>query len=295
MVLKLGSRGAEVEAWQRFLNDQGLGPLDADGDFGPVTRDVTRAFQRAQELADDGAVGPRTLAAAGLLGFAPGPARRDVWHPPSESPPPSAVNAGPLFGDRFSRVLASAEERVGAEPAHVLTVLGLESGLDPHVENDQGARGLWQRLAWKGPRGERILYAEEDPANQLADALVFWRAQMATFRVTRFPSLEHFYCLNLAPARLAGDVAAPGTVLYDQRLHPRSYLANRGLDPPLKEAVPGCFVGPKGERDEGVPRKGQILLADLGPPLRKAGSRFAERIRRELEEASVVSRGSGTA
>jgi hypothetical protein len=71
-VLRRGSEGEEVRRWQYFLIGQGLFTASADGVFGPLTERATRAFQHRARLAADGAVGPKTYAAALLRNFDPG-------------------------------------------------------------------------------------------------------------------------------------------------------------------------------------------------------------------------------
>jgi peptidoglycan L-alanyl-D-glutamate endopeptidase CwlK len=61
--LKLGSSGAGVTELQQLLQQQGFDPGAVDGQFGPGTDAAVRAFQRSVGLADDGVVGPNTLAA----------------------------------------------------------------------------------------------------------------------------------------------------------------------------------------------------------------------------------------
>ena len=58
-VLRLGSRGALVEDWQRILNTVG-GHLTEDGVFGPATAEATRQFQRQSQLRATGVVGTET-------------------------------------------------------------------------------------------------------------------------------------------------------------------------------------------------------------------------------------------
>jgi len=67
--LRLNANGDDVTTWQTFLRDKGFyaGPLD--GRFGQGTFDATRAFQRAQQLVDDGAVGNQTYGAAMQAGL----------------------------------------------------------------------------------------------------------------------------------------------------------------------------------------------------------------------------------
>ena len=63
-VLRLGSTGAGVQNWQRFLNQVARTGLSVDGAFGPKTISATKAWQRAHGLLADGVVGKdtRTLA-----------------------------------------------------------------------------------------------------------------------------------------------------------------------------------------------------------------------------------------
>jgi lysozyme len=59
--LKLGDHGLLVTQLQAMLVRAGA-TLEADGDFGPVTRDAVLAFQEHRGLAQDGIVGPKTYA-----------------------------------------------------------------------------------------------------------------------------------------------------------------------------------------------------------------------------------------
>jgi peptidoglycan hydrolase-like protein with peptidoglycan-binding domain len=60
-----GSKGTAVEAVQRRLKARGW-KLSVDGDFGPATERVVRAFQREKKLVVDGIVGPATWRAMWL-------------------------------------------------------------------------------------------------------------------------------------------------------------------------------------------------------------------------------------
>lgn len=64
-LLRQGSRGDAVRTLQRYLNDLAsaygaLLPVNADGIFGPQTRNAVLAFQGLFDLAADGIVGPAT-------------------------------------------------------------------------------------------------------------------------------------------------------------------------------------------------------------------------------------------
>lgn len=67
--LRLGDKGVDVEAWQAFLLSQGFDAGRVDGDFGPITHDATKAFQRSVGIKVDGIVGPQTIRIAVSLGF----------------------------------------------------------------------------------------------------------------------------------------------------------------------------------------------------------------------------------
>jgi len=71
-ILRKGSKGEVVVRWQNFLIGEHLLRGQADGDFGPITEQATKAFQRSQRLTADGIVGPRTFGAAMMVGFDPG-------------------------------------------------------------------------------------------------------------------------------------------------------------------------------------------------------------------------------
>ncbi|NBV12596.1 MAG: peptidoglycan-binding protein [Sphingobacteriia bacterium] len=68
-ILKVGSQGAEVTAWQYFLIGKGFYQGQADGDFGPKTLAATQAFQSQNGLHPDGVAGNRTLGIAMQQGF----------------------------------------------------------------------------------------------------------------------------------------------------------------------------------------------------------------------------------
>lgn len=68
-VLKVGSSGQAVKAWQNFLIGQGFDPGVADGKFGDRTTAATISFQQRYGMVPDGVVGNRTLGQAMLLGF----------------------------------------------------------------------------------------------------------------------------------------------------------------------------------------------------------------------------------
>ncbi|HWR07950.1 C40 family peptidase [Sporomusa sp.] len=58
-----GDQGADVAAIQSQLNSLGFNAGAADGDFGDVTVNAVKAFQKARGLEADGVIGPQTYRA----------------------------------------------------------------------------------------------------------------------------------------------------------------------------------------------------------------------------------------
>jgi hypothetical protein len=61
--LKPGDTGAQVKTLQQALASLGFSAGTPDGDYGPATQVAVERFQVAKGLAEDGVVGPATLAA----------------------------------------------------------------------------------------------------------------------------------------------------------------------------------------------------------------------------------------
>jgi hypothetical protein len=61
--LKPGDTGSQVKILQRALKALGFSPGKPDGDYGPSTQAAVERFQVSKNLAEDGVVGPQTLAA----------------------------------------------------------------------------------------------------------------------------------------------------------------------------------------------------------------------------------------
>ncbi len=61
-VLWRGSKGPDVAAWQRVLEESGysLAPYGDDGVFGGMSERTTKMWQAERGLVDDGIVGPAT-------------------------------------------------------------------------------------------------------------------------------------------------------------------------------------------------------------------------------------------
>lgn len=69
-VLRENMTGVDVVGWQNFLRGRGFYMDQADGHYGPKTKEATMLFQRTTHLAEDGVVGNLTFAEALRLGFA---------------------------------------------------------------------------------------------------------------------------------------------------------------------------------------------------------------------------------
>ena len=63
VVLRPGEESEEVRRVQAALAELGYSTGGVDGRFGPATEEAVRQFQSSSGLADDGVVGPATLAA----------------------------------------------------------------------------------------------------------------------------------------------------------------------------------------------------------------------------------------
>ena len=61
--LKPGDTGQQVKLLQQSLGSLGFSVGTVDGDYGPATQVAVEKFQVAKNLAEDGIVGPATLAA----------------------------------------------------------------------------------------------------------------------------------------------------------------------------------------------------------------------------------------
>lgn len=64
--LRPGDFGGDVEALQLALLRNGLSPGPIDGEYGPLTQDAVREFQRTYDLPITGIAGPQTLDILGL-------------------------------------------------------------------------------------------------------------------------------------------------------------------------------------------------------------------------------------
>jgi hypothetical protein len=136
--VKLGSSGQAVTEVQFWLRANGW-TITVDGDFGPQTDRVVRAFQRVNGLDADGIVGPLTRRAMSC--------GRETTAPPTIAPRTQAVHVPALTrGSGVSRwkstALAAGWTR--AQWPTVACIIQRESRGQPGVVNSAGATGLMQ-------------------------------------------------------------------------------------------------------------------------------------------------------
>jgi len=101
-LLKAGSSGQTVKAWQNFLIGQGFDPGVADGKFGDRTKAATISFQQRHAMVPDGVVGNRTFGQAMLLGFeGVQEVEEDLENPdPAGTNWPTRPDFGPIVGTK---------------------------------------------------------------------------------------------------------------------------------------------------------------------------------------------------
>jgi len=127
--VRRGDFGLDVSVVQYLLDRQGLYRGALDGYLGGRTEASVRRFQRRAGLVVDGIVGPRTRAA--LLGVGRPAARRAVV-----SATPAEVRA---------RLDAWAAQ-LGVSAHLVRALAWMESGFQPGLRSEAGARGVLQTL-----------------------------------------------------------------------------------------------------------------------------------------------------
>lgn len=145
-LLLLGSRGADVSALQRTLNDLGqTGRITADGRFGLRTQAAVKAFQQRHHLMADGVVGPKTAKALGwtfLGGSPPPPVLVSLKKPPLPAATPpllvvyEAIQAG--LTHLFSKLKDCVAQSGASGPVIVQSAFKLQRLLQMQCDQVKG-------------------------------------------------------------------------------------------------------------------------------------------------------------
>ena len=119
--LKRGMVGYDVSVLQFLLARNGLPPKRLNSNFGPVTEELVRKFQRTKKLPVDGVVGKATRAA--LLGKKP--ARKRTAKPTHQSVKRYVVRPGEslaVIADRYGTTVRELASRNRIDPQNVLLI-----------------------------------------------------------------------------------------------------------------------------------------------------------------------------
>lgn len=168
-VLGVGATGSDVRTLQAKLASLGY-TIAVDGNFGPQTRRVVQAWQRANGLEPDGIVGPLTSATLDLA--SPPKADRDSTRGRS-SPLPPAIEPVPGSVEEIIRSVWPDELE-----ARALAIARRESRLVPSARN-ACCFGLFQ-IHWVAHRSWLGSIGITDPS-QLLDPSTNARAALALF------------------------------------------------------------------------------------------------------------------
>lgn len=130
-VLKKGSKGEDVRAWQRILRLDGYTQtVKDDADYGDVTKAATKDWQSKRGLSADGEVGPKTRAKVGTPPMLDGRTDGGSAAPIPQQPPAPAA-AGLVFAKVLdptpnAKVLtpATATKAEASSLQSILTALG---------------------------------------------------------------------------------------------------------------------------------------------------------------------------
>jgi peptidoglycan hydrolase-like protein with peptidoglycan-binding domain len=121
--LRQGDRAQAVRDVQHLLRGHGY-VLEVDGIFGPVTDAIVQTFQKAQDLAVDGIVGPKTWDAVIVVvarGSRGGPVRAVQEELKVRAPagnPDLDIEVDGMFGPRTGAAVRAFQEGVSrAEPS----------------------------------------------------------------------------------------------------------------------------------------------------------------------------------
>ena len=186
-ILRRGSRGPLVKAWQRRLLELGHGTGTPDGAFGPATEAATRAFQAAAGLAVDGAVGRATRDAAARArtvqpAAAKAPAATELGRVLLEKAradlgqceQPSGSNDGPVVRRFFEGTgLEPPKHWCAAGVRYWLQAAAAELGVEPPIRASVGVKATMERLEAAG-RWVPLDVVRADPSCLRPGMLIIW-------------------------------------------------------------------------------------------------------------------------
>ncbi len=172
----------------------------------------------------------------------------------------------------------------GVAPLWILSVGCMESDLIKTAHNESGAFGRFQRIGSK-----KNPYRVTDGAQQIRDYCDFTLNQIRTFVPHGdIPSLGHFYCLNLAPARVAMGIlyAGPGPYVYPQNMDWVEWQTHLAVIKSHPEVVAPKAYASNNKFD--VSKKGFIALEDLEPKIEKAVARSQASVDQILKDLDAL-------
>ncbi len=109
--LRLGDRGADVRALQRYLSRNGLFSFAIDGAFGQETADAVAVYQRIRGLSPTGVADEATLVDMNF-DFLPAARPAAAEPPATESPSTAAVDAGSLSLNDTGSDVSALQQRL---------------------------------------------------------------------------------------------------------------------------------------------------------------------------------------
>jgi hypothetical protein len=129
-VLRIGSTGNDVTAWENFLTGMGYYTGEVNGKFDNATADATKQFQGAQGIGQDGQVGPVTWSKALAAGF-PGVTDDSTDEDGPNWPPPPSF--GPLYGDARDAALGKMNYRAAGTTSNPEAIEILGSWVEDNI------------------------------------------------------------------------------------------------------------------------------------------------------------------
>lgn len=156
--IKLGSRGADVKAWQGILR------MPADGVFGVGTENATRAWQEARGLVADGVVGRKSWELAGERYAAPKTPSVDPRAPACVAALRDANAAWPTRKKASDGIMGDAAHQARPSDHNLGNAVDVThdpaSGCDAGVIVDLATRDprvtyvIWDRRIWSRARAD---------------------------------------------------------------------------------------------------------------------------------------------